>query len=776
MRRAMIALLAVGLVAAGAALGSVSPAAAAVDIGFDGEAGTLAGISSHGGASVTAGAARHGAGGLLVSGTNAPAFARWNTDVVPQGHTHASARLWVRLMSRKAGESVDLFSLQNGRRVENFDIFLNGTTGQIQWDLYREDTDATGSAMELGRWYLIEAQVEFAAGEYTATVRVDGVDQGTIASTLPSTTVRAMWVGAETAKTHTQHYDDLAVQVGDAPMGWLPHGPPSVELTTPAEGGTYGRGTTVPAAYACTAGDVPVATCAGPVATGAAIDTGTLGPHQVTVTATDVTGAATSVTHHYTVVDVTAPTVQVTAPAHGATYAPGQVVAADYACADEGGGSGLAACAGPVADGAAIDTTTLGTHDFTVTAIDAAGNPRSVTHTYVVADTADPLIDLRSPAEGGRFAVDELVAADFDCADAVALAACVGTVADGAAVDTATLGEHDFTVTATDAAGNEATVTHVYEVVDEVAPVVELRRPADGAVLSRGAVVDADFACEDEAGGSGIASCVGTRSSGGPVDTTVLGTHEFAVIGTDAAGNATTVTHAYTVVDRTSPAVVVRTPADGAVYARGARADADFECADEVGGGGLRAWGSCLGPVALGAPIDTWTLGDHDFTVTGQDAADNVGQATSTYTVLPNLPDNLIALGAGSRFAGDDVYDRSGVRQTRTATLRRGQAATFLVRVENDTGATDRFAVRGRGSNARWRVRYFTGGREVTAAVVRGTFRSNALAPDRAVTIKVVVQPTRRARAGHQVVVGVSSASRAGAPVRDQVRAVVRLR
>jgi YVTN family beta-propeller protein len=83
--------------------------------------------------------------------------------------------------------------------------------------------------------------------------------------------------------------------------------------------------------------------------------------------------------------DGTPPAIDLRAPADGAQYDFGAVVAADYSCADEDGGSGLASCEGDVASGAALDTTTAGPHTFTVTARDAAGNIAKVTHTYTVA-------------------------------------------------------------------------------------------------------------------------------------------------------------------------------------------------------------------------------------------------------------------------------------------------------------------------------------------------------------------------------------------------------
>jgi Tol biopolymer transport system component len=66
-------------------------------------------------------------------------------------------------------------------------------------------------------------------------------------------------------------------------------------------------------------------------------------------------------------IDKTAPTIVINTPLNGATYALGQQVRADYACIDAG--SGIASgCVGTVANGALIDTSTLGSKTFTVSA------------------------------------------------------------------------------------------------------------------------------------------------------------------------------------------------------------------------------------------------------------------------------------------------------------------------------------------------------------------------------------------------------------------------
>jgi hypothetical protein len=93
----------------------------------------------------------------------------------------------------------------------------------------------------------------------------------------------------------------------------------------------------------------------------------------------DTTGTP-SVTLSY----VGPPTISITSPANGAAYTHGQVVSASYACSPADA-SALSSCAGPVASGAAIDTTTPGPHGFTVTALDQDGGNATATSSYTVS-------------------------------------------------------------------------------------------------------------------------------------------------------------------------------------------------------------------------------------------------------------------------------------------------------------------------------------------------------------------------------------------------------
>jgi hypothetical protein len=83
---------------------------------------------------------------------------------------------------------------------------------------------------------------------------------------------------------------------------------------------------------------------------------------------------------------------------------------------------------------------------------------------------------------------------------------------------------------------------------DTTLPTITLTTPAEDAVYLLGQTVNADYACQDEAGGSGLASCVGNVPNGSPLDTSSVGAQTFTVNAADNAGNVASVTHTYHVI------------------------------------------------------------------------------------------------------------------------------------------------------------------------------------------------------------------------------------
>jgi hypothetical protein len=327
--------------------------------------------------------------------------------------------------------------------------------------------------------------------------------------------------------------------------------PPTIDLRSPIDGAEVGQGDEVVVDFDCAdEGSSGLASCEGTTADGELLDTSKLGEVSVTVTARDHAGNETVEKHTVTVVDETDPQATIDTPEDGAVYDRHEHVAAAYSCADEPNGSGIESCVGDVPNGADIDTSTLGGHSFTVQATDRAGNTGSTTVNYTVVDTTAPGIVVTTPGSGAVYGLGEHVAAGYACTDepgGSGVATCAGTVANGAAIDTSSVGQKTFRVDATDNAGNSASKSVTYTVVDQAPPAISIASPVDGGVYSLGDNVLASYSCEDQQGGSGVASCSGPVANGAPIDTSSFGQHSFEVTSSDHAGNTATKVVSYSV-------------------------------------------------------------------------------------------------------------------------------------------------------------------------------------------------------------------------------------
>ncbi|MBV9422122.1 MAG: hypothetical protein JOZ98_04380 [Solirubrobacterales bacterium] len=122
------------------------------------------------------------------------------------------------------------------------------------------------------------------------------------------------------------------------------------------------------------------------------------GIYHLTITASN--GVSPDATQSFTLIVEAPPTVAITTPSSGARYAPRQVVKSSFSCTEGPGGPGLVSCLDQNrrGSGAPIDTATVGSHTFTVTAISEDGLTASKTVTYTVLAPARMRITALRPS------------------------------------------------------------------------------------------------------------------------------------------------------------------------------------------------------------------------------------------------------------------------------------------------------------------------------------------------------------------------------------------
>jgi hypothetical protein len=455
---------------------------------------------------------------------------------------------------------------------------------------------AIACAAPSSAWSATDLTVGCTATDYLSGLANPAQSQLTLATSVPA--------GTETAAAATG-----SVTVCDVTGNCAAAGPisglkvdrlgPSIVITAPA--GNITSGQVVSATYACADGGSGVATCTGSVTSGSPVDTTTVGPHSLTVDATDAVGNHTQSTVSYVV--AAPPTISGSAsPSGGWPRTPvtiGLIASADSTRAVQSitySATGAQATPETVVAGATakVVVSADGVTTLTFHATDTAGASSSAQSLTVQVDQTAPAIACAAPSTAWS-STDQTVA----CTASDALSGLANptqaqlTLSTSVPAGTETGSAATGSATVCDVAGNCATAGPITGLqVDRLGPSITVTAPT--GTYTVGQLVKAAYTCSD--GGSGVATCTGSVPGGSAVDTTSAGTHSFSVDATDAVGNHTLRTVSYAV----SAAQPIPTPSPLCKHDENASAQGDPH-ADKKDGEQCEVHGAAVRP-ASGIP------------------------------------------------------------------------------------------------------------------------------------------------------------------------------
>ncbi len=360
-------------------------------------------------------------------------------------------------------------------------------------------------------------------------------------------------------------------------------GAPSVSIASPARGGVYNVGQSVPTSFSCSeATNGPgIALCADNnegSGTSGTLNTSAPGTFTYTVTATSLDGQTATASISYTVVGP--PSVSIHSPSNRGVYNLGQNVPTSFSCSEATNGPGITSCQdsnGASGGTGALNTSVPGSFTYTVTATSSDGQTGAASITYTVV--GPPSTSIASPASGAVVNVGQSAPTSFSCTEAPngpGIASCADSNSGSGTtgqLNTSQVGTFTYSVTATSRDGQTATASINYTVVGP--PTASIAAPANRGVYDLGQSVSTSFSCSEATNGPGVASCQdsnGASGGSGSLNTSAPGSFTYTVTATSEDGQTGTTSISYIVLPASSPVPVGGgcNAADGKVEGYGA--------------------------------------------------------------------------------------------------------------------------------------------------------------------------------------------------------------
>jgi hypothetical protein len=166
----------------------------------------------------------------------------------------------------------------------------------------------------------------------------------------------------------------------------------------------------------------------------------------------------------------------------------------------------------------------------------------------------------------------------------------------------------------------------------------------------------------------------------------------------------------------------------------------------------------------------------HAITIAAGDSVMVTQYLFSSLMTFTYQPDNQIKNSVETSYIGDNIYNLTGVGQTKSQTIAPNNTAIYHVKIENDGNGQDGFTVISQiPSDLGWDVQYFdalTGGNNITAQVTSTGWGTGGLNPGQSREIRIEVTPDVTVPSGSSLHSYLMSTSQNDGTKKDVVKAI----
>jgi hypothetical protein len=391
--------------------------------------------------------------------------------------------------------------------------------------------------------------------------------------------------------------------------------------------------------------------------------------HTIAIRAIDTAGNIGSATSYSWTIDLTTPLASINSGPESLTNStsasftfsanpPPAGSITGYECDIDS--AGFASCSSPKS----YTSLAQGSHTFQVRSIDNNGNRSlAVSQTWTVDTTAPTLTINSNPTSlnnstSGSFTFSATDSgggsvASYSCKlDGASYTSCSSPISYSSLAQ----GSHTFYVTATDSAGNTSSAQTNTWTTDLTAPTITIS--ANPTAVTNSSSANFTFSATDSGGGTvssyqcsidgaAYATCTSIKSYTG----LAAGSHQFALLAIDTAGNTSSASTYSWTIDTTAPTISITSTPSSPTNAT--TASFSFSATDS-GGGAIASYAckidagsyaSCTSPTSY----SSLAAGAHTFYITSTDTAGNTSSASSvSWTIDLTAPTVAITTPAAS--------------------------------------------------------------------------------------------------------------------------------